>query len=102
MNFAYKKEILRKYFIQSFHPSMYYGDLPIAKSKRRAKEIETDVKPRNLDLEIIEKLENKLSKAEIYEIFAFIYSEQRNRKHVEESEQTYIKNYIKVALIYRI
>lgn len=69
----------------------YYVDLPIAKSKRRAKQIETDVKPRNLDFEIIEKLENKLSKAEIYEAFAFIYSKERNRNQVKEPEQTYIK-----------
>jgi len=63
-----------------------FCDFSLAKANRKCLNVDSTEKPRNIDYEIQEKLENKMSKNEIYNILAYIYDPERDLKHIQLNE----------------
>jgi hypothetical protein len=81
-----------RYCIMKTVAGTYFCDFPIANSHKECLDIGSTEKPQNLDFEIQEKLENKMSKNEIYNILAYAYDPERDLKHIQPTEAQYIQN----------
>jgi len=81
-----------RYSILKCHSGVFYCDFPIAKSNLKAKRIDSEIAvTRKIDIEIIEELEEKLPKNELYSILAFVYDPERDLKHIIPQEKHFIK-----------
>lgn len=81
-----------RYCILKTVAGTYFCDFPLAKSDRECLEIDANEKPRDIDFEIQEKLENRMSKSELYNILAYAYDPERDLKHIQPTEAQFIRN----------